>query len=87
MNAVRLAVKRARRKAGLTGVVIYNLRHAWATRMIENGMPITTVAAIMGHRSLSTTRGYLHPRPAWLRRELERYHRGKVNRENTTAGK
>jgi site-specific recombinase XerD len=34
------------------------LRHAWATRMLEEGQPLKTIADLLGHRSLETTRIY-----------------------------
>jgi site-specific recombinase XerD len=34
------------------------LRHAWATRMLEEGRPLKTIADLLGHRSLETTRIY-----------------------------
>lgn len=34
------------------------LRHAWATRMLAEGHPLKTLADLLGHRSLETTRLY-----------------------------
>ena len=34
------------------------LRHAWATQMLEEGRPLKTIADLLGHRSLETTRLY-----------------------------
>ena len=34
------------------------LRHAWATRMLALGHPLKTIADLIGHRSLETTRIY-----------------------------
>jgi integrase/recombinase XerD len=34
------------------------LRHAWATRMLAEGHPLKTIADIIGHRSIETTRIY-----------------------------
>ncbi len=34
------------------------LRHAWATRMLAEGRPLKTIADLIGHRSLETTRIY-----------------------------
>ena len=34
------------------------LRHAWATRMLDEGRPLKTIADLLGHRSLETTRIY-----------------------------
>jgi integrase/recombinase XerD len=34
------------------------LRHAWATRLLAAGQPLKTIADLLGHRSLETTRIY-----------------------------
>jgi hypothetical protein len=36
------------------------LRHSYATRLIERGVPIHDVQAALGHSSLATTQRYLH---------------------------
>ena len=34
---------------------IYNLRHTFATTMIQNGLDVVSVSKIMGHRDILTT--------------------------------
>ena len=36
----------------------HQLRHTLATQLINNGMPLTSVAKLLGHRSLSSTQHY-----------------------------
>ncbi len=38
----------------------HNLRHSYATHMLENGVPIHVVQKLMGHEDIRTTEGYLH---------------------------
>lgn len=60
-NCISLAVRRARRKAGLPeGIVPYTTRHTAATTAIENGVSLSHVAGIMGHSRVSTTERYVH---------------------------
>ncbi|MBI3466672.1 MAG: phage integrase family protein [Planctomycetes bacterium] len=60
-NAVRLRMQRLRKKLGLDGkVVTYTVRHTYGTDAILKGVDIKTLAALMGHRSISTTQHYTH---------------------------
>jgi integrase len=61
-NAIGLAIRRARHRAGLgKESVAYALRHRVLTDLLEQGTPLTVVAAIGGHKSATTTaRIYAH---------------------------
>jgi site-specific recombinase XerD len=49
------------RASGLTKpTTMHTLRHCFATHMLEAGVDLLTLQAMMGHRSLQTTMGYLH---------------------------
>jgi integrase len=41
--------------------VIYDARHTFATRAAEKGMPLGTLAAILGHSGLRAVMKYVHP--------------------------
>ena len=46
---------------GIEGVTFHDLRHAFASRMIYNGINSTDLAAVMGHESSTITeRVYIH---------------------------
>ena len=59
----------ARRRAGLSGVTCHQLRHTCLTRLREAGMPLEAVQAQAGHRSIESTRIYLHLTNDWLAAE------------------
>lgn len=44
--------------------VIYSLRHTFATRLAERGVPLPTLAALLGHASLRCVHRYVHPSQA-----------------------
>lgn len=47
---------------------LHALRHSFATQLIENGVDVTIVQALLGHRSLKTTEIYLHVTNKQLRK-------------------
>ena len=49
-----------REEAGLAGLRIHDLRHAWASQGVMNGVGLTTVGRLLGHRRRETTAIYAH---------------------------
>jgi site-specific recombinase XerD len=62
----------ARRRAGLHQVTCHMLRHTCLTRLREAGMPLEALQAQAGHRSIDSTRVYLHLANTWLAGEYAR---------------
>ena len=60
---VRKALHEACARAGLKKhVTPHELRHAFSTMMLEQGVDLVTLQAALGHERLSTTAGYTHVR-------------------------
>jgi integrase/recombinase XerD len=62
----------ARRRAGLTHGTCHQLRHTCLTRLREAGMSLEAVQAQAGHRSIESTRVYLHLTNDWLAEQYQR---------------
>lgn len=62
----------ARDRAGLERATCYQLRHTCLTRLREAGMALEAVQAQAGHRSIESTRVYLHLANGWLAEEYAR---------------
>jgi integrase/recombinase XerD len=64
-------IRGARRRARIDHLTCHMLRHTCLTRLREAGMSLEAVQAQAGHRSIESTRIYLHLSNTWL---AEQYH-------------
>ena len=62
----------ARNRAGLEHATCHELRHTCLTRLREAGMALEAVQSQAGHRSIESTRVYLHLANDWLAEEYLR---------------
>lgn len=57
-------------KCGAREVTYHKFRHAFATRLLDAGVPIHNVRDLLGHSSLAVTDHYAHCSPARLRESI-----------------
>jgi len=65
-------VRGARHRAGIDKLTCHQLRHTCFTRLREAGMALEAIQAQAGHRSIESTRVYLHLANDWLSDEYRR---------------
>lgn len=65
-------IRGARERAGLGHATCHELRHTCFTRLREAGMSLEAIQAQAGHRSIESTRIYLHLANSWLAEEYRR---------------
>lgn len=71
-RGVQYMVERYAYDAHLENVTPHTLRHTCCKNLIDQGVPIEQVAALMGHSSLDVTRRYVTPSAQDLQAAVER---------------
>jgi len=57
---MKTGFKGALRRAGIEGLRFHDLRHTFASRLVEKGADIETVRDLLGHHSITITQRYTH---------------------------
>jgi site-specific recombinase XerD len=70
-NSFHIAYFKARDMAGLPDVRIHDLRHTYASLLINNGVSLYEVQELLGHSSAAMTQRYAHLQPNQLRNRTE----------------
>lgn len=67
----RTAWEGARQRAGLEHVRWHDLRHSFASWLVQDGVPIPVVRQLLGHQDIKTTLRYAHWAPEAKREAVE----------------
>ena len=58
---LRVFFRRYRRKAGISEeFIVHSLRHSFATKLVEEGVPLVQVKELLGHSCIRSTMTYVH---------------------------
>jgi len=71
LGDVKTAFNAAKRRAGIKGLRFHDLRHTFATRLVERGVDLITVKELLGHYSVTITQRYTHSRSELKQRAVE----------------
>ena len=71
IRSVRTSFIAARKAAGLDDVRFHDLRHTFASRLVQAGVPLYDVGQLMGHKSLEMVRRYAHLAPDYQERAIQ----------------
>jgi len=70
IHSVKPAFQSARTRAKLPDLRIHDLRHTFASRLIDRGIPDRIVQKLLGHSTPGMTVRYTHPSDEALRRTV-----------------
>ncbi len=70
-RSIRTGFENACRRAGLVDFHIHDLRHTFASQLVQRGATLQAVKELLGHSSLAMTMRYAHLSPAHLRQAVE----------------
>ena len=71
LKEVKTAFNAAVRRAGISGVRFHDLRHTFASRLVEKGVDLITVKELLGHHSVVITQRYTHSNSEQKRKAVE----------------
>ena len=58
---LRVFFRRYREKAGISeDFIVHSLRHSFATKLVEEGIPLVQVKELLGHSCIRSTMTYVH---------------------------
>ena len=61
VERLRVFFRRYRRKAGISEeFIVHSLRHSFATKLVEEGIPLVQVKELLGHSCIRSTMTYVH---------------------------
>lgn len=70
IRSVRTSFIAARKASGLDDVRFHDLRHTFASRLVQAGVPLYDVGQLMGHKSLEMVQRYAHLAPDYQERAI-----------------
>jgi len=61
VDSLRYIIKRLSKRSGIKKTIHpHQLRHSYATHMVDNGAPLEIIQSLLGHEKSETTRIYAH---------------------------
>jgi integrase len=85
MTAITTAWRSLRRMARLRNFHFHDLRHHFASRLVQSGVDLNSVRELLGHSDIKMVLRYAHLAPEGLAKAVEKIARTDVNEESEAA--
>jgi integrase len=91
IKCIKKGFDATRKRAGIEDIRFHDLRHTFASRLVQGGVPLYEVMSLTGHKSLQMVQRYAHLAPDYQERAiatLDQFgHNMDTVRENDKSGK
>jgi site-specific recombinase XerD len=74
--------------SGIEWATWHDLRHTFASRLAMQGVPLTTIAALLRHSTTNLVKRYAHLSPTYLKASIEevsKFGKARVEEENAAV--
>ena len=71
LTTIKRSWAKIRKDANLPSLRFHDLRHTFATRLLQRGADIKTVSTLLGHKEIAVTARYLHATDESKRKAVE----------------
>lgn len=71
VGSVKNAFDKAKNRAGIANLRFHDLRHTFASRLVQRGVPLYDVMHLTGHKSLEMVQRYAHLAPDYAERAMK----------------
>ena len=59
------------KRLGIKDLCFHSLRHTFASNLAMNGVDLSTIQELLGHKSIVMTKRYSHPTPEHRKKAIE----------------
>ncbi len=70
VKSMKTAFNKARAKSGLEDLRFHDLRHTFASRLVQGGVPLYEVMHLTGHKSFEMVQRYSHLAPDYAEKAI-----------------